>query len=192
VNAESVVLVEGASDAAVLGVLARRLGLESPEVSVVSMGGITNVGHHLRQYAATPGLTVAGLCDAREVRFVAGGLRRLGHDVDNHADLAPWGFFVCHDDLEDELIRALGTDTVIEVIEREGELGQLRTLQQQPAQRARSLHDQLHRFSGTKSGRKVRLAAALAEELPLDAVPAPLRGVLRFAHGNSGVLDQPG
>ena len=66
------------------------------------------------------------------------------------------------------------------MIDREGELGQLRTLQQQPAQRARSLHDQLHRFAGTKSGRKVRLAAALAEELPLDAVPAPLLDVLTW------------
>ena len=89
---------------------------------------------------------------------------------------------MCEDDLEDELIRALGTDAVIDVVTREGELGLLHTFQQQPAQRGRSLHDQLHRFAGTKSGRKVRLAAALAAELALDAVPAPLLGVLTFAH----------
>ena len=179
----AVVLVEGPSDAAVLDVLARRLGLDGREVAVVPMGGVTNVGRYLREYAEQPATRVAGLCDRGEVRFVTGALRRLGHDVVHAAEgagLAAYGFFVCDEDLEDELIRALGTDTVIEVIDREGELGQLRTLQQQPAQRARSLHDQLHRFAGTKSGRKVRLAAALAEELPLDAVPAPLLDVLTW------------
>jgi hypothetical protein len=178
----AVVLVEGPSDAAVLDVLARRLGLDAPEVSVVSMGGVTNVGRYLREYADRPGTTVTGLCDRREVRFVAGALRRLGHDVDGRDDLAAYGFFVCDDDLEDELIRALGTDAVVDVVAREGELGLLHTFQQQPAQRERSLHDQLHRFAGTKSGRKVRLAGALAAELAPDAVPAPLLGVLAFAH----------
>ena len=81
-----------------------------------------------------------------------------------------------------EAIRALGTDTVVDVVAREGELGLLHTFQQQPAQRDRSLHEQLHRFCSTKSGRKVRLAGALAAELALDAVPAPLLGVLTFAH----------
>jgi hypothetical protein len=178
----AVVLVEGPSDAAVLDVLARRLGLDAPEVSVVSMGGVTNVGRYLREYADRPGTTVTGLCDRREVRFVAGALRRLGHDVDGRDDLAAYGFFVCDDDLEDELIRALGTAAVVEVVEREGELGMLRTFQNQPFQRARSLHDQLHRFAGTRSGRKVRLAAALASEVDLDSVPAPLLDVLTLAH----------
>jgi hypothetical protein len=177
----AVVLVEGPSDAAVLEVLARRLGLDSMELTVVSMGGVTNAGRYLREHAARPGTTVAGLCDRGEVRFVAGALRRLGHPVEGRAELAAYGFFVCDEDLEDELIRALGTAAVVAVIEREGELGQLRTFQHQPFQRSRSLHDQLHRFAGTKSGRKVRLAAALAEELPLDAVPAPLLDVLGFA-----------
>ena len=58
---------------------------------------------------------------------------------------------------------------MVDVVAREGELGLLHTFQQQPAQRGRSLHEQLHRFFGTKSGRKVRLAAALAAELALDA-----------------------
>jgi hypothetical protein len=177
----AVVLVEGPSDAAVLRVLARRLGLDAPEVEVVSMGGVTNVLRYLREYREQPGTTVAGLCDRGEVRFVAGALRRLGHPVEARDELAAYGFFVCDDDLEDELIRGLGTAAVIDVIEWEGELGQLRTFQNQPYQRARSLHEQLHRFAGTKSGRKVRLAAALAEEVPLDAVPAPLLEVLTRA-----------
>jgi len=177
-----VVLVEGPSDAAVLGVLARRLGIEAPEV--VAMGGITNVGRHLREHAGRPGSTVAGLCDRGEVRYVVGALRGLGHDV-VEADLAAYGFFVCNADLEDELIRALGTHAVVEVIEREGELGMLRTFQHQPYQRERSLHQQLHRFAGTRSGRKVRLAAALAGRLDEGQAPAPLLDVLGWTAGVS-------
>jgi hypothetical protein len=174
-----VVLVEGPSDAAVLEVLGRRLGLAAPGVRVVAMGGVTNIRRHLTTYDA---LTVAGLCDGSEMRFFARALRRRGHEVESREDLAALGFFVCEDDLEDELIRALGTDAVVELVAREGELGLLHTFQQQPAQRGRSLHEQLHRFFGTKSGRKVRLAAALAAEVALDRVPTPLRGVLEFAH----------
>jgi len=182
----AVVLVEGPSDAVVLRDLARRLGLDGPDLSVVSMGGVTNFAQHLRTYAGRPEVVVTGLCDGAEVRFLAGALRRAGHDVGGRADLERLGFFVCDGDLEDELIRALGTDTVVDVVAREGELGLLHTFQQQPAQRDRSLHEQLHRFCSTKSGRKVRLAGALAgalaAELALDAVPAPLLGVLTFAH----------
>ena len=84
---------------------------------------------------------------------------------------------MCEEDLEDELIRALGTAAVVEVGEREGELGQRHTFQQQPFQRARSLHDQVHRFAGTKSGRKVRRAAALAAApLPAGRWPPPRTG----------------
>jgi hypothetical protein len=181
-----VVLVEGASDAAVLEVLGRRMGLVAVDpadrqdrVMVVPMGGVTNIGRHLDQYAGRP---VAGLCDGGEMRFFARALRRHGHRAETREDLAALGFFVCDGDLEDELIRALGTDAVVAVIERQGELPLLRILQQQPAQRDRPLPAQLHRFFGTKSGRKLRLAAALAEELPLERTPAPLRDVLTFAY----------
>jgi hypothetical protein len=134
------------------------------------MNGITNVQHFLEEYAAA---RVAGLYDAGEERFVVRALERLGRGAD--------GFFRCEADLEDELIRALGTDLVVEVIEQQGELPLLETFQQQPFQRERSLHDQLHRFCGTKSGRKARLAAALAEAMPLARIPDPLAGVLAFA-----------
>jgi hypothetical protein len=180
-----VVLVEGASDAAVLEVLGRRLGLvpdgpDQPDrVRIVPMGGVTNIGRYLGEY---DGLPVAGLCDGGEMRFISRALRRLGHDAETREELAALGFFVCDGDLEDELIRAVGTDAVVAVIERQGELPLLRTLQQQPAQRERPLPAQLHRFFGTKSGRKLRLATALAAELPLERTPAPLHGVLAFAY----------
>jgi hypothetical protein len=179
----AVVLVEGPSDLAVLEVLAGRLGLDVGRVRIVSMGGVTNIRSSLRTYGPDGlDVTVTGLCDGSEERFFVRALRRLGHEVETRADMEALGFFVCDDDLEDELIRALGEPAVVAVVEREGELELLRRFQQQPAQRDRPLHDQLHRFSGVKSGRKVRLAAALAAELPLDAVPDPLLGVLTFAH----------
>src|SRR5688572_6628766 len=91
----TVVLVEGPSDAVVLEVLARRLGLDGGGVKVVSMQGVTNFGSHLRRYAAHDATTVAGLCDRGEVRFFARALRRAGHDVDGRDDLERLGFFVC-------------------------------------------------------------------------------------------------
>ena len=187
-GARCVVLVEGRSDVAALRVLGRRLGLGSPSIEVVSMEGVTNVGHHLAAIAADPdGAAVVGLCDAPEVRFVVGALRRRGHDVASRDDLAVHGFHVCDDDLEDELIRAVGVDEVVDVVATLGELPRLDTFRRQPAQRARSLHDQLHRFAGTTSGRKARFAAALAEQVVLDRVPAPLRNVLEAAHDQAGV-----
>ena len=79
----------------------------------------------------------------------------------------PVGFFVCVADLEDELIRALGTDAVEEVIAAEGEIGSFRTLQKQPAHGASPSRPQLRRFMGTTSGRKLHYARVLVEALDL-------------------------
>jgi hypothetical protein len=179
-TAGCVVLVEGRSDVAALRVLGRRLGLEHPRVRLVAMDGVTNTSRHLAALSGS-GAAVVGLCDAGEVRFVVGALRRTGHDVLTRADLVPHGFFVCDDDLEDELLRAVGADAAAGVVAGLGEAGRLQTFRTQPAQRERALHAQLHRFAGTTSGRKERFAAALAEAVALDRVPAPLRGVLEVA-----------
>jgi len=48
------------------------------------------------------------------------------------------------------------------------------SLQNQPAHRGRHLHDQLHRFIGTRSGRKIRYGHLLAQAVDLDRIPAPL------------------
>jgi hypothetical protein len=90
------------------------------------------------------------------------------------------GFFVCVLDLEDELIRSLGSDTVEQVVEAQGELASLRIFQQQPAQRGRSPEAQLRRFMGTRSGRKIHYARMLVEALDLVRVPRPLDRLLAF------------
>jgi hypothetical protein len=187
---QRMVLVEGISDQVALEALAERRGrnLEAEGVSVVPIGGAQSIGRFLDRFGPLGlDVTLAGLCDAAEEGEFRRALERAGLGAAlTRADMERLGFYVCVVDLEDELIRALGTDTVVDVVAREGELGLLHTFQQQPAQRDRSLHEQLHRFCSTKSGRKVRLAGALAAELALDALPAPLLGVLTFAAAGRG------
>jgi hypothetical protein len=182
-SAQALVLVEGDSDRAALLALAARLGrdLREERVEVVSLGGATNVGRFLEQLKATgrrPRL--AGLYDAAEERYFRRGLERGGHGpVPDRARLEELGFFACEPDLEDELIRALGVPAVEAVVEQQGELLSLRILQRQPAQRPRSAEEQLHRFLGTRSGRKSIYARLLVQVLDLDRVPTPLDAVLR-------------
>jgi hypothetical protein len=91
------------------------------------------------------------------------------------------GFFVCTADLEDELIRALGTDAVERVIEAQGDLRSFRVFQRQPAQQGRSPQRQLRRFMGTRSGRKSQYARLLVGALEPSRVPRPLDRVLAHA-----------
>jgi hypothetical protein len=152
VDTRTVVLVEGTSDQVALQTLAARRGrdLAADGVAIVPMGGARSIG-----------LEQAGL---------GAGLGR--------AELAALGFHVCVADLEDELIRCLGPAAVERVVERAGELGSFRTFQRQPAQRGRSLQDQLRRFLGTRSGRKRRYARLLVDALDLACVPEPLDRLL--------------
>lgn len=180
--ARSLVLVEGESDQAAVETLARRLGrdLDRERVRVVALGGATNVGRFLAETAAAgSGVRLAGLYDAKEERYFRRGLERAGHGVVPDRDrLEDLGFFACVDDLEDELIRALGVPSVESVIEEQGELASLRILQHQPAQRTRTTEQHLHRFLGTRSGRKSAYAELLVEALDLESVPQPLTAVL--------------
>ena len=176
-DARAVLLVEGVSDQAALTVLAGRRGMDlaAAGIVIVSMDGITNIGHYLERYLA-PGrdVRIAGLYDDGEERFVRRGLDRVGLD----GELEELGFYACSPDLEDELIRALGPSAVEELVAASGELRSFRRLQRQPAQRSRSLHEQLRRLMGGRSGGKQRYAAAMAAAVPLDRVPRPLDAVL--------------
>lgn len=171
------VLVEGASDAAVVRELAASRGLRGPEhgFEIVVLHGITNLGHLFAAAdRAEPRPQVLGLCDAREQRVVQRVLGRRGIAVDDRDGLAEHGFFVCDRDLEDELLRAMGAAQVEESLDRLGELGRFRSFQGQPEWRDRALHDQLRRFAGTGSGRKLRLAEHLAPRLTPSTTPEPL------------------
>lgn len=180
--ARAVVLVEGASDAAALEALAHRRGraLADEGVAVVPMGGATNIGHYLALLGPRGrGVRLAGLCDAGEEGFFRRGLERagLGADLSREA-MEALGFYVCDADLEEELIRCLGVSAVEGVVAAAGDLGSLRILQRQPAQQGRTAEEQLHRFMGTRSGRKSHYARLLVDALDLARVPRPLDAVL--------------
>ncbi len=179
----AVVLVEGVSDRVALDTLAARLGrnLEAEGVSVVSMGGASAFGEFLDDLLGAQGFEgrVAGLCDEGEVGDLRRGLERAGLGAElSLSDMEALGFYVCAVDLEDELIRSLGVAAVERIIEDQGELGAFRTFQKQPAWRMRTSGDQLRRFIGVKSGRKIRYGRLLVESLDLTRVPRPLERVL--------------
>ena len=174
-GAQAVVLVEGTSDEAAVRTLAERrdLDLAGLGVDVVPIGGATNIRRFLER-AMARGLLVTGLCDAAEAPSYRRALQRVGLG----AELGRAGFFVCTADLEDELIRALGTAAVEQTLDAEGDLESFRRFQRQPAQRGRRVDQQLHRFMGTRGGRKIWYGHVLVEALDLDRVPSPLTAVL--------------
>lgn len=177
----TVVLVEGVSDAVAVEALARRRGLDLARdgVHVLPMGGATNVGAYVR--AAGPaglGLRLTGLCDAGEVRHVVRALQHAGYGCTSADDLDAAGFSVCDEDLEDELIRAVGVEGVERVVAAQGRLASFRVLQRQPAQRDRSPTEQLRRFVGGRSGHKPLYAVLLVEALDPARVPPPLERLL--------------
>jgi hypothetical protein len=178
----AVVLVEGASDQAALEALARRRGrdLDAEGVSIVSIGGAQAIGRFLDELGPHgSNVRLAGLCDAGEERDFRRALERAGLGSElTRERMEELGFFVCVADLEDELIRCLGTDAVEDVLERQRDLGSFRTLQKQPAQQGRPIEAQLRRFLGAGSGRKIRYARLLVDALDLADVPRPLDGVL--------------
>jgi hypothetical protein len=169
----AVVLVEGVSDREAVLAAARRLGRDLPGegVAVVAMGGATAIRGYLALVAAgAPGVRVAGLYDVGEAAVFR---RALGCP-----DPATAGFAACVADLEDELVRAVGTAGVEDAIAEHREAHALATFRRQPAQRDRAPEAQLRRFLGTTSGRKARYARALVERLEPAALPPPLRAVL--------------
>jgi hypothetical protein len=181
--ARAVVLVEGMSDQAALEALAERRGraLAAEGVAIVPMGGATNIDHFL-DLLLGPGraaVRLAGLCDAAEEGYFRRALERAGLGSRlSRAGMEALGFYVCADDLEDELIRALGVASVERVIEAQGEIRSFRIFQKQPAQQANRPEQQLHRFMGTHSGRKSKYARLLVGALDLAQIPRPLDRVL--------------
>ena len=149
-------------------------------VGIVSIGGAQAIGRFLERFGPRgAGLALAGLCDAGEERDFKRGLERAGLGTGlSRVDMERLGFFVCDVDLEDELIRALGSESVLEIVAAEGDLRSFRTLQKQPAWAARPVEEQLRRFMGSGGSRKIRYARLLVEALELDRVPQPLDGVL--------------
>jgi hypothetical protein len=181
-SARAVVLVEGISDQRTLEALAARRGrnLEAEGIAIVPIGGAQAIGSFLERFGPKGfDVRLAGLCDAAEEGHFQRGLERAGLGSNlTRAEMEALGFYVCVADLEDELIRSLGAASVEQVVDAQGELGSFRTFQKQPAWQGRTNEEQLRRFIGTHSGRKIEYGAVLVGALDLTQVPRPLDRVL--------------
>jgi hypothetical protein len=158
----AVVLVEGITDRIALEAVARRLGLDlaRSRVEIVPIGGAQAIRRASVQYE---GRRVAGLCDVGEERWFRGVL----------GDAT----YACVQDLEDELIRAVGTDRVEEVVAAQGELDTFRNFQNQLFWRGRPVEMQLRRWL-QNGGRQHRYPPLLIGAMEPEEVPRPLAGVL--------------
>lgn len=181
-SARAVVLVEGISDQMALETLADRQGrdLAAEGIVIVPIGGAHAVTRYLVRFGpAGAGLTIIGMCDAAEERYVRRALAAAGFgSSQNRIEMARLGFFVCEKDLEDELIRAAGRATIKALLNSQGDLGPFQTFRQQPAWRQEGFEAQLRRWLGAGGSRKLRYARLLALSLPLDRMPRPLKAVL--------------
>ena len=179
-NTRAAVLVEGVSDKNAVEALARRQGrdLHAEGVSVVPIGGAQAIGAFVERLRPR-GVKLAGLCDAGEEPHFRRALERAGFGENlTRRDMEALGFFVCVEDLEDELIRSVGAAAIEEIADAQGDLPAFRTLQKQAAWRERPVEDQLHRWLGSGGRRKTRYARLLVHALDPARVPHPLHGVL--------------
>lgn len=174
----TLILVEGESDAGAIRALAELSGCD-PElhhVDIRSAEGVTNFPKVLSDFVrANPGAKFCGMYDVADEWHVRRALIDAGVAVGPDESLEPFGFFACVADLEDELIRALGTDGVEHMLDEQGELASFRRFQAMPQYRDTPAPRQLHRFLGTRATRKIRSARRLVQALGLTRLPRPLR-----------------
>lgn len=182
--ARCVILVEGESDKAALEAAARVRGDDLADLSILVMGGATNMVRFLRESVAQ-GLRTAGLYDTGERAHVVRAAFQAGlTDRRDPGALERLGFFVCDPDLEGELIAAVGADRILEIVADQSEDGRrFRKLAGQPEWRERPVEEQLRRWFGSGGSRKVRYATLLVAALPPGSLPTPLAAVLDHALG---------
>ena len=181
-EARSLILVEGISDQIAVETLAGRLGrdLGAEGVVVVPIGGAQAIGAYLSRFGPHGAdISLRGLCDAGEENYFRRALGAAGiGSPASRGEMEQLGFFVCVEDLEDELIRASGVRAIEALLDSQGDLGSFRTLQRQPAWRSQQFEAQMRRFLGAGSRRKLRYAHLLVQSLQADRIPNPLNAVL--------------
>ena len=172
----AVVVVEGESDRIAIEALAERRQIDLTEagVRIVPLGGAHRIGVFVGELDPRSPPRLAGLCDAGEEPVFRKAFERAGPGS---------AFYVCVEDLEDELIRALGAPAVEEIVRANGDLRRFRALQQMPQWRDAATENQLRRFIGSGAGRKISYARLLVDGLDSESVPRPLDRVLRHALG---------
>jgi hypothetical protein len=182
-NAAAVVLVEGISDEIALSTAAvgRGRDLEAERVVIVPIGGAHAIGRVLTELGPLAArVRLAGLYDLREEEIVQRGLIAAGVGAPvTRADMEHLRFYVCVNDLEEELIRALAPAGVEALFDAQGDLGLFRLFQSQPAWRGRELDAQMWRFLRSSASRNLRYARLLVEAaVGRDNLPRPLEALL--------------
>lgn len=182
-TAATVVIVEGISDQIAMETAAagRGLDLDAERVVIVPIGGAHAIGGFLTRLGTLVGrVRLAGLCDRREEAVYRRALTAAGvGSPRTRADLERLGFYVCVDDLEEELIRALGAEAVEALFDSQGDLRKFRSFQSQPAWRGEELGPQLRRFLRSSARRNLRYARLLVETaVDRDTLARPLEALL--------------
>ncbi|MBE3015823.1 ATP-dependent endonuclease [Microbispora sp. NEAU-D428] len=182
-DAVTVVLVEGPSDQIALETAAvgRGRDLEAERVVIVPIGGAHAIGRFLTGLGPPDTrVRLTGLCDLHEEEIFRRAM--VANNVGSprtRVDMERLGFYVCVKDLEDELIRAVGTPGVEALFDSQGDLGSFRSLQSQPVWRGREPEAQMRRFLSSGSRRKLRYARLLVEAaVGRDVLPRPLDALL--------------
>ncbi|GAB3167300.1 hypothetical protein GCM10027059_27910 [Myceligenerans halotolerans] len=185
-EAGTLLIVEGITDQIALAAISSAGGrdLAADGVLVAPIGGAHAIGRVLtRVIGNRPGLRLADLCDRREEAVFRDALAATGiASPRTREDMERLGFFVCVDDLEQELIRAVGVVGVLDLFDSQRDLRSFRAFQKQPAWRGRPIDAQLYRFVRSVSERNLRYAGLLASTAARQGtVPRPLAGLLDTA-----------
>jgi hypothetical protein len=193
-SAVAVVLVEGISDQIALETAAvgRGRDLEAERVVIVPIGGAHAIGRSLTRLGPLgTRVRLAGLCDLCEEEIFRRGLdvARVGSPR-TRTDMEHLGFYVCVKDLEEELIRAVGTTGVEALFDSQGDLRSFRLFQSQPAWRGKNPEAQMWRFLRSSSRRNLRYARLLVEAaVGRDTLPRPLDALLTTVTGTVTCVD---
>ena len=148
--AQGVILVEGDSDKFALEAVAEKVGrnLDGEGITIVSLEGGGGLGTFLGMLGPRGfSLKLAGLCDQDSQ---SGWIKKLDEagvgSVLDRAAMERVGFYVCESDLEDELLRALGVDEALEIVQERGDRAAFDFYSQEPRHSDLDTHDQLLGF----------------------------------------------
>lgn len=173
----TLVIVEGASDAAAVHALAALIGcnLVSHHIDIRAADGVSGFSRVLSAFLRMhPRAQICGIYDVADECHVRRALVDAAIPLAALQSLDSFGFFACVLDLEDELIRALGPEAVEEVLAAQAELRSFRRFQAMPQHRGEPVHQQLRRFLGTRATRKIRSARRLVQAMDVAQLPDPL------------------
>lgn len=170
------VFVEGISDYQALHIIAREAGrnLDAEGVAIVELNGGGTLKTLLEIFGPTGlDLTVAGLCDADYEVDWQQRLSGAGLPVTDRQSMEAAGFFVSVQDLEDEIVSAVGTTAAQAVFANEGQAGAFHSFNSLHA--GMTLHEQVRGFAQVK---KTRWTPLLASEVRDGSIPTSIEALL--------------